>query len=293
VVTFAALSTLLLIAATPARAQSYYFLQFTGATIDPGFTDRFNHCDDCTTAVQVPFPVNLYGTNFMAPANVSSNGNVQFGTNNIEWRQVPLPTPDFTYTIFANWDDLDTSSSSPPRGVFTSTTGTAPQRIFNIEWRTRRHSISLPAGWTDNFEIRLYEGKQRFDIIYGTVGNTGNTSTVGMQKDSTDFTQFEFDTVGTLFNGLRLTAITTTALQASLRATAVSHVPGNNSVTVSFTALAGAAYRLERKLSLTDPMWQPISGVSDLRPTSDGSAQITDPSGLSQIAAFYRVRAIP
>src|SRR4051794_16761749 len=90
--TFVALSTFLIVAATPADAQSYYFLRFTGATVVPGTTDTGNHCDDCVTAVAVPFPVNLYGTSFHT-ANVSSNGNLQFGTNNIEWRQTPLPAP--------------------------------------------------------------------------------------------------------------------------------------------------------------------------------------------------------
>jgi hypothetical protein len=293
--TVVALFALLIVAATPARAQFYYFLRFSGATIMTVLpTDRNINCDDCTGAVVFPFFGRLYGTTFTT-VNVSSNGNLQFGTNNNDWLQAALPASGFTYTIFANWDDFDTSDNAFPHlnGVYTSIDGSAPNRIFNIEWRTRRHAVSLPPAPTDNFEIRFYEGKDRFDIVYGAVGMTGGTSTVGVQKDGTDFTQYESGTAGTLSNGLRLTAITAAALQASLRATAISHVPGNTAVTASFTALAGATYRLERKLSLSEAMWQPIAGVSDLRPASDGPAQITDPDGLSHGAAYYRVRAVP
>src|SRR4051812_25407938 len=98
-VTFVTLSTLFIAVATPAGAQSYYFLRFTGATVVPGTTDTGNHCDDCVTAVAVPFPVNLYGTSFNT-ANVSSNGNLQFATNNIGFAQIPLPAPGFTSAIF-------------------------------------------------------------------------------------------------------------------------------------------------------------------------------------------------
>src|SRR5438128_2077955 len=44
----------------------------------PGQVDTGNHCDDCTTPINLPFPVTLYGQTFNL-ANVSSNGNVQFG----------------------------------------------------------------------------------------------------------------------------------------------------------------------------------------------------------------------
>ena len=50
-------------------------------------------------------------------------------------------------------------------GIFTSVSGTAPNRIFNIEWRAQYFPGSGSAG----FELRLYEGQCRFDVIYGTV----------------------------------------------------------------------------------------------------------------------------
>src|SRR5205085_1475775 len=53
----------------------------TGATFIPGSTDIGNHCDDCTTNIALPFPFVLYEQNFIS-ANVSSNGTLQFNSNN-------------------------------------------------------------------------------------------------------------------------------------------------------------------------------------------------------------------
>ena len=70
-------------------------------------------------------------------------------------------------------------------GIFTSVSGTAPNRIFNIEWRAQYFPGSGSAG----FELRLYEGQLRFDVIYGTVSNGNTSATAGVQRDNTFFTQ--------------------------------------------------------------------------------------------------------
>jgi hypothetical protein len=44
---------------TPACVPNYVITQSTGASIVPGVTDTGNHCDDCATAVTLPFPVSL------------------------------------------------------------------------------------------------------------------------------------------------------------------------------------------------------------------------------------------
>ena len=62
-------------------------------------------------------------------------------------------------------------------------------------------------------------------------------------------------------------------------------------IVVTFWAEQGATYRLERKLQITDSLWQSIPGVNDLTAASTGPAQITDPGAVSLGAAFYRVKA--
>ena len=62
-------------------------------------------------------------------------------------------------------------------------------------------------------------------------------------------------------------------------------------IVVTFSAEQGATYRLERKLQITDSLWQSIPGVNDLTAASSGPAQITDPGAVSLGTAFYRVNA--
>ena len=56
--------------------------------------------------------------------------------------------------------------------------GTAPNRIFNIEWRAARLYNS---NHVINSEARLYEAQPRVDLIYGVVSNNGWNASVGLQ----------------------------------------------------------------------------------------------------------------
>ena len=71
-------------------------------------------------------------------------------------------------------------------GIFTSITGNPPMRIFNIEWRTSYFTGSGAA----NYELRLYEGQSRFDVIYGAVDQGNASATAGVQKNDTAFDQY-------------------------------------------------------------------------------------------------------
>ncbi|HJQ25829.1 MAG TPA: hypothetical protein VKA60_18060 [Blastocatellia bacterium] len=188
-----------LVGPTCASCGNYTFTQASGAAIVPGTSDSGNHCDDCTTPITLPFPYMLYDQTFTA-ARVSSNGNLQFTGNHGDFGGC-IPMSGYRYTIFAFHSDLYTGDTGSGQGVFTSVSGTAPHRIFNIEWRTRFCCASgVP---NQNFEIRLYEGQQRFDIIYGQI--TSSFVSVGVQRDTNCFTQYECNSANTLSPGLQLT----------------------------------------------------------------------------------------
>ena len=59
-------------------------------------------------------------------------------------------------------------------GIFTSTSGVTPNRIFNIEWRAVYYSGGVSTS-SVNFEVRLYENQQRFDVIYGNLNAIANS----------------------------------------------------------------------------------------------------------------------
>ena len=161
----------------------------------PGTTDIGNHGDDTVTTISLPFPYTLYDQSFTS-IKLSSNGNAQFTTMATDFTNICLPWLTHNYTVFPYWDDQRTDNlgwvgcTTYPGGtcgVFTSVSGTAPNRIFNIEWRAVYFANTSQQA---NHELRLYEGQLRFDVIYGTVSNGNTSATAGVQRDDTTFTQY-------------------------------------------------------------------------------------------------------
>jgi hypothetical protein len=167
----------------------------------PGTTDIGNHSNDLVTTIPLPFSYTLYGTTFTS-INLSSNGNAQFTTTAANPVNVCLPWSGHNATIFPYWGDLRTDAqpgcSGFPGGtcgIYTSVSGGAPNRIFNIEWRTVYWD---PISQTQraNFELRLYEGQTRFDVIYGEVFYGNLRATAGTQRDDNCFNQYFCNGVG-------------------------------------------------------------------------------------------------
>ena len=175
---------------------NYSLTESTGSIVS-GTTDIGVHCDDCTATIALPFPYFLYSQQMLSAA-ISSNGNLQFSSSDLTPNNQCLPAAILNDPIMPHWDDLVTDNAGD--GVFTSISGTAPNRIFNIEWATE-----LFSGGTVDFEVRLYEDRQRVDLIYGTVSFSGLGATVGIQKDTgSAFFEYSCDSPS-LFNSLMVT----------------------------------------------------------------------------------------
>ena len=180
----------------------------------PGTTDTGNHCDDCTTVISLPFPVTLYDQTFTS-AMVGSNGIFAFGTNNNAFAGSCLPVPTATYQTmpFCRDQRTDATGGCTGCGIFTTTSGTAPNRIFSVEYRTIYFG-ETSATPTLNYEVNFYEnGSPAFDYTYGLVNGTtqtGRITSIGVQQNTTLFTQFACDTTGQsppVTNGQILTAM--------------------------------------------------------------------------------------
>lgn len=173
----------------PGITASNYQVTQTAGGIVSGTTQLtgFANLDDGTAPIVLPFAYTLYDQTFTT-ANVSTNGNVQFVSNSNDYGQfdVCMPLGQFNYAIFPHWGDLVISGAN--EGVFTSVSGSSPNRIFNIEWRA---SLIGNAPGSLNFEIRLYEGQTRFDLVYGTVPGGGVEATAGVERaQGSTFTEF-------------------------------------------------------------------------------------------------------
>jgi hypothetical protein len=162
---------------TPATFCGNYSVVQSSGSIVAGTADTGNHCDDCTTSIQLPFAYNFYGKLFTS-ANVSSNGTLQFSSNLGSNATFCIPDNGHTIdSIYVFPEDLTTNTTGD--GVFTSVSGAAPSRVFNIEWRT--HPFGGKTG--TNFEIRLYEATPRFDLVYGGSADKGaNAGGIGAQQ---------------------------------------------------------------------------------------------------------------
>lgn len=174
----------------------------TGATIVTATTFLTgSQCDDCAFVMSLPFPVHIGSSTFIT-GEISSNGHLDFDGKVFSEINACLPSTDVTAAIFAHWDDLDmrVSECGADCGIYTSVSGSAPNRIFDIEWRASLYVLRFQPV---HFEIRLYEAQPRFEIIYGEITGDGGAATVGYQLSPTDFCQFSCDTAS-LFQGLML-----------------------------------------------------------------------------------------
>ncbi|HZW06564.1 MAG TPA: hypothetical protein VFF65_05525, partial [Phycisphaerales bacterium] len=182
---------------THAQCTGYSITSSTGAVIEPGTADTGNHADNAVTPLTLPFPVSLYGVSYTA-ATVSTNGTLQFTTSSTTASNGCPRSAALGVALLPHWDDLRTDGAAP--GIFTSVTGTAPNRVFNIEWR----AVYRTASTTQlNFQVRLFEDNSHFEYVYGAIPQSGSSATVGLQNGTAAGNQFSCNT-STLANGLKL-----------------------------------------------------------------------------------------
>ncbi len=166
---------------TPICSNNYTLSTSAGATIVPGTTMvSGSNCDDCVNPAAIPFPFSFYGNSYSS-VNLDSNGTLQFVSSTSTFTNACEPYASHNYVIHAYWDDLLLTTAGD--GIYTSVSGSAPNRIFNVEWRGCYYSGGV-CGTRVSFEARLYEGTGQIDVIYATVGNGNSSATGGVQKDT-------------------------------------------------------------------------------------------------------------
>jgi hypothetical protein len=152
-----------------------------GTSLVPGSRREVGNVD-----IPLPFEVKIYGTSYDL-VHASVNGVLQFGSNYPDHDDATcLPTSLFSDAILAYWDDLDLSTGITTTfvpGIYTATTGTAPNRTFLIEYRACLFSNGGCDGKV-NFEVSFHEGQDDITIIYGTVASGNLGATIGVQKGS-------------------------------------------------------------------------------------------------------------
>jgi len=134
----------------------------------------------------LPFTFTFFGNQYTS-VNISSNGNIHFGSASTAFSNVAIPNSKLPNAMIAPyWDNLD-----PSRGgaIYTGVIGSVPNRVLVIEWRNVSHNNgSRTNGAT--FEVQLIEGTNQIWIIYqdtlfgSTNFDSGITATSGIENSN-------------------------------------------------------------------------------------------------------------
>src|SRR5204863_1143662 len=132
-----------------------YTISRYSAPIVPAQFDVGNHCDVCRTRLTLPFTYTFYSRSYSV-LDVAPDGFLEFvsgvmGPGNPGGQEgvsnTCLPAGGLANSILPYWTDMRTDiSGTVPSGIFTSVTGTAPNRTFNIEWRACLNDTGLCGG---------------------------------------------------------------------------------------------------------------------------------------------------
>nr|MDT0662543.1 carboxypeptidase regulatory-like domain-containing protein [Micromonospora sp. DSM 115978] len=138
--------------------------------------------DDNATEVPLPFPFAFYGHAYQT-SYVTTNGYLNFLAPHVEYTNGSIPSSEPpNAAIYPYWDDLYVDDAASVR---TGVLGSAPDRIFVIEWRNVTFYAD-PSRRVD-FEILLHEnGSIRFE--YRNINNDsrdrGGLASIGIENES-------------------------------------------------------------------------------------------------------------
>lgn len=149
--------------------------------------------DDSGSAFLAPIGFNFdYDGVTQTQCYISPNGFISFGVQPASNNYLPLSVAtSFTNggTISALGMDLISTSSSATDNIVYNTIGTAPNRIFVVEWNNARRKAVTG---NFNFQIRLLETTNKIEISYGSCLQNDVTvlnTQVGIRGVTNDFLQ--------------------------------------------------------------------------------------------------------
>jgi hypothetical protein len=109
---------------------------------------------------------------------INTNGAVEF-TDPTANRFQPFLQNSVANSIIVMGEDLQ-DNVTPGSDILYTTTGTAPNRVFIVEWSHARRFFASNEDL--NMQVRLYEGSNKCEIMYGSMtwGTNTNTCQVGL-----------------------------------------------------------------------------------------------------------------
>jgi len=175
----------ILLVSSPIGAQTNYPIHVVTPNYIEASTSLPLTGDDASLLITLPFPFTFYGATYNQ-AYVNTNGYLNFlaGQSYSNNRCIPRFTPP-NGAIYVFWDDLDVDKNASVR---TELRGTAPKRLFVIEWR----NVTFFDDGVNriDFEIILYETGaillQYRNIAPNVLREMGNSATIGVENRTGD-----------------------------------------------------------------------------------------------------------
>ncbi|RAR47505.1 GEVED domain-containing protein, partial [Flavobacterium lacus] len=155
-----------------------------------GTTSTATSDDGTQTNVPIGFTFSFGGATYTA-VGITTNGMIRLGSNSTNtaiasgWTNLLGNTAVLRPLIAPFWDDNNLSTGT----IRYSTTGTAPNRVFSVNWHnTKVGGGGSTAGASVSSIVRLYENTNVIEFVYGNPYTTTNTVTasVGL-NDTTSF----------------------------------------------------------------------------------------------------------
>ncbi|MDD4877825.1 MAG: LamG domain-containing protein [Candidatus Nanoarchaeia archaeon] len=139
-------------------------------------------------STSIGFNFNFFGNTY-SKVNITADGVLTFGPAagvTSPGANSNLPTAKYNDSIFGFWDDLDLGNNGAG-SIYSYTTGTAPNRLFAVEYYNVSFKGDYKGGIT--FEVILFEAHNNSMVVYKDMGygnskSYGASATVGIQNKS-------------------------------------------------------------------------------------------------------------
>lgn len=130
--------------------------------------------DDAIAPLTLPFTFKFNNINYTS-CNVSSNGFITFGTTSPGTTIYTPISSNSAYVGAISGLGRDLASNTSGNNIVYATTGTAPNRIFVVQWiNAQRYNNRIRNGLF-NFQIRISESSNTIQVVYGSCSTTYNT----------------------------------------------------------------------------------------------------------------------
>jgi hypothetical protein len=194
-----------------------------------------DHVNGAAVQANIGFGIDFDGVT-QTQCYISPNGFITFGAQPLSNTYSPLSIA----TVFTNGgviSALGMDLTSTTDNIYYSTIGSAPNRIFVVQWTNARRK-TFPGNF--NFQIRLLESSNKIELIYDSCSPTNTAvynAQVGIRGESNDFSQGNINNrlqTGANVGSLWYTKTTLGDANSSTVRTSLTEFP-NNSLKYTYT----------------------------------------------------------